>query len=304
MMLVTLRVRNQKVYLKTYLEKLNSMRRGNQPTLYKDDNGDVFAVNLGADYCAEHECGDEGIRQTMGCNSKVVGLGRYSATNKKPAMYSFKWKNVFYVIVPTYTYGTNEYMIDSFKKREHSELHLCKESKFGDKIYPAETLAGAWSNSDFGIAVSTKDKEAYSFVQKLAKAIESGDYAVWFDGKNSSNPFARSGLVIAIASKVPESIKAYMIECDIEADELAKADEETGIKNLLREKKKGFFACSSKWVFGMKLLSTLATEYEIVYWLNPFDQENNNHGFFTVEQLRDWANDVEGNVVSKVKAVA
>jgi hypothetical protein len=181
------------------------------------------------------------------------------------------------------------------------ELSLTKELTYSGITHPAQTYVGAWSDRDFGIAVSVKDKNIYDFSKKLVEAIKMGDYALWFGGENAGNPFGRAGLIVAIASMVPQDVRDYITKCDIDSNKLKEADERSGIKKLLKSKNKGYFACSPRWLtdsIGDMAISAL-TAYPIIYWLNPMDQKNNDHGWFTVEELTCWANDSKGNRIKK-----
>jgi hypothetical protein len=160
----------------------------------------------------------------------------------------------------------------------------------------ADTFSGAWDESSFGITVSkTVDPKIMAFGKKLAKAIKDGDYAIWFGGENAGNPFARAGLIVAITSLVPQKIKDYMVEQHNELKRLKKADEATGIKELLKQKGKAYYACSPRFEQDGKT---------VVYWLNPMEQDTHNYGWFAPQELADWANGVAGNKIDKQPVTA
>jgi len=115
---------------------------------------------------------------------------------------------------------------------------------------------------------------------------------VWFGGGAKNNPFDRNGLVVAITSLVPQSIKDYMVEQYNEVRRLEEADKATGIKDYLEKKGKRYFACSPRFD---------ADNISVRYWLNPWDQQNNNFGWYSADELRAWADGVVGNKIDKVK---
>lgn len=277
------------------------MRRGYKPSLYKNDAGEIYAINLGSDFCSEHEHGVERIYNLMGCKTDAIGIDRYKSKNSSlKNVLSFRVNYVFYILFGGY-WGWNNLttteLKEEFKKRYRKgsrELSL-----YGDELF-----GGAWSDNDFGIAVSINENEAYPFALKLSKAIEDGDFSVWFSGEGGNNPFVRPGLVIGITSMVPKEIQDYMAECHIEEKRINDADEATGIKILLKEKGKKYFACKVDWLkerFTVANGEKKISKYPVIYFLNPWDQEDNNCGWFTVEELTDWANDVSGNKITKVK---
>ena len=51
------------------------MRRSFRSEILKDDNGQVIGINLGADYCAEHEGGIESLERALGIQKKEGDFG-------------------------------------------------------------------------------------------------------------------------------------------------------------------------------------------------------------------------------------
>jgi hypothetical protein len=45
---------------------------------------------------------------------------------------------------------------------------------------------------------------------------------------------------------------------------------------------KPFYALSPSWKNKQN------TKHKVVFWLNPTDQQKNNYGWFTVEELEQW----------------
>lgn len=279
-------------------------------SMLKNAAGEIYALNLGADFCAEHEWGIEKLWHMMGVNFAGLELDRYTATVPQD-------KNLFFFVKKGNVYltldGYNSWREqspdreDSFKKHISETLYLDKEVRKNSDGAPIN-FSAAWDEGSFGISVRNRktDKEIFDFVANLITAIKSGDFAVWFGGNAGKNPFARSGLVVAIASKVPQDVRDYMRESHAEQKRLREADFSTGIKALLKEKNKGFYACSASWLRpGQTRLNggEIKSKHTVYYWLNPADQKDNEFGWFTVEELTDWANDVEGNPVTKKKKV-
>ena len=274
------------------------MRRANNAAVVENAAGELYAIDLGADFCAEHEWGNKEMRQAM-CipeDQKCDGLDYHTA--KAPAgdkLITFVSKGNHFIIynsIPSY-YLRDKERVAEYKKDisngKRSELALLTWK--GDKNPPI--LATAWDGGEFGIIIS-KDApvKLIEFGKKLAKAIETGDFAVWFGG-TGGNPFARSGLVVAITSLVPQEIKDYMVEAYADQRRLEKADKDTGVKKLLEKKGKKYFACSPRWADD--------TKTSVKYWLNPMGQQNNESGWYSPQELMDWANGVAGNKIDKVK---
>lgn len=274
------------------------MRRGRDAKVVTNEAGEIYAIDLGSDSCAEHEWGVERLRNRMGLSLAVRdGLGYHSAkVAGKDWLLNFTSKgNQVIVFDESLAWDIREGG-DRLKKTkewygsgEHRELYLLKPWR---KDEPAEGLATAWCESAFGIIIGANaDEKTKAFGKKLGDAIASGDFSVWFGG--GGNPFKNSGLVVAITSLVPQDVKDYMVQAYIDLARLEKADADTGVKQLLKEKGKKYYACSARWKDDAKT--------QIQYWLNPQEQQIHNYGWFSPQELLDWGNGVPGNKVDMVK---
>jgi hypothetical protein len=104
-------------------------------------------------------------------------------------------------------------------------------------------------------------------------------------------------LVLAVTSKVPEELNKGMVEGDLDFIKLEEAVKRTGIVEKLKKAGNkarnkstspytqtfGYYALSPKWE-----QKDSNSKHPVVFFLNPMDQSNNNHGWFTVEDLELW----------------
>ena len=81
-----------------------------------------------------------------------------------------------------------------------------------------------------------------------------------------------------------------MTDTDLDTIELQKAVARTGIHKLLKEADCKYYALSPRWADESKT--------EVKFWLNPYDQTNNNYGWYAVEDLEAWVNG-EGPIPKK-----
>jgi len=273
------------------------MRRANGAEVLKSNDGTIYAINLGADFCAEHEWGVERLRREMGIASDEPRTGfNYHTAKVAPGdkFISFIGKgHQFIVLDGMFSFYKNDEKRLKDLKADYSKG--TRELGFitwrGDK--QPKILSTAWDEKSFGIVIGKDaDKDLKEFGKKLINAIEAGDYAVWFGGNAKGNPFARSGMVVGITSLVPQDVKDYMTAAYKEQARLEAADAATGIKKLLEEKGKKYYACSPKFD---------ADGVSIKYWLNPQEQQKHNYGWFTADELRAWADEVVGNKIDMVK---
>ena len=84
-----------------------------------------------------------------------------------------------------------------------------------------------------------------------------------------------------IKSKLPEKTIQSIKDADLDYLALQKAAEKTGIKKILEKAGKKYLALSPRWKDDNKK--------EVIFWLNPYHQDVDNFGWFTVDDLNDWA---------------
>jgi hypothetical protein len=272
------------------------MRRGNDNGWHEVD-GKTILISLGADYCAEHECGIGGIKRLLGIDGVKDRFARERAKYTKP-------------------HGIERRRIsnhDSIKLYEHGDkaVILCEDAwwlkRFDDdakkvgmakmfkeglpmelRLWPEMTLATAWDDGSFGILGKGEDAKK---IRELYKEIEAKNVAIWNGGR--INPFQNSGLIIAIIDRIrPEDLETLRAG-DEDVEKLQAASDATGIIKRLEEAKKGFYACSPKW-FNPEFKPSneeKKSAHPVIYWLNPMEQNDNNFGWYTVEDLDQWIQD-------------
>jgi hypothetical protein len=145
---------------------------------------------------------------------------------------------------------------------------------------------GAWDECSF--AVRGWEREGMAVVDMLNEAIADRDLSVWVGG--ASNVFARGGLVVVRHSMVPAEHSATFDEAVEDANRLQSAALGTGIEERLKSGLKNgifglpWFALSPRW----RSDNDKSSAHPVIFWLNPSDQQRNNHGWFTVEELDGW----------------
>jgi hypothetical protein len=87
---------------------------------------------------------------------------------------------------------------------------------------------------------------------------------------------------------MPKAAKKEWADADRLDNKVRREFKRTRVENLLRKKKKGYFSLSPRY----------NKSGELVVWLNPFEQSKYNSGWFTIQDLRDWARD-KGKVIIK-----
>lgn len=246
-----------------------------------EEDGVFFGFCLGADYCAEHEYGIQGLQDSLGIDpkGKTLGIASYQITTapkKEDVLFAEDKKKGHTYLVFDY-YAARDYREDSkrfFKNPPRS-------------LYGTRALEGAWDEKSFGFRVDTDtlgDKAKEIFDAFMAK-----DLAVCFS-RHGSNPFDRSGLCLIIVSKFPKGANEALIEEQKAKAAFEEVVDATGLRNYVPKNK--YYALNPK--------PDASQPDGVIWWLNPQDQINNNHGWFATQDLKDWVDNKPGNKVGVV----
>ena len=106
--------------------------------------------------------------------------------------------------------------------------------------------------------------------------------------------FENAGLQIVIASQIPADGEEMLRSTQVDVFNLKKSAAATGISDRLKEAECRYYALSPKWKKDFNVVvrddedERLKTAHDIVFWLNPMEQQQNNSGWYTVEQLDEW----------------
>ncbi len=268
------------------------MRRARDSEWLVEDTN-FMGINFGADFCAEHEWGVAELCSQLGVSNdlKVLGIDRRLINQPKEGFLHFLEEEDSVALIGKELYNKEDYKkIDDFSR----------ELAIHDK------MVCAWSDKDFGIRVSTKDKQDVKRLNRLYKAINEKDAAIWLGGGHA---FCNAGLVIGIVSHISAYHKEEMYNTDLDYQKLQKASKEIGIKQKIdelneawmEENKSSYFApCSYYALRAAWASSGFKTKYPVMYWLNPRNQDVNNTNWVTVEQLEQWM-EGRGSIIKEGK---
>jgi hypothetical protein len=240
------------------------MRKGYDSKIIVND-GVPIAVNLGADFTSEHEWGIAGIKAMFGIPSgeKDWGLSRRKIT-RVPNSIAFGWTTGYG------GQGEGFYLLDRDEKpdfSQYSELRLSTHPK-------DTTLSCAWDEKSFGVFSVSAFEIAY--LREIYEAFRNSDGAIFLGGRAL---FGNTGLVLAVASRFPQEILDEWYAADKDRYDLEQEVEAMGIRQLLKEKGKNYYALSPR----------RQPDGSILFWLNPMEQQQNNYGMVSLSDLKDWA---------------
>jgi len=251
------------------------MRRAYNSELWIE-NGEFVGINLGADFTSEHEWGIKGIKSAfhMVEDEQVLGIARRMILNMPE---NLVYRNItidkkkYYVLILIGYYSYEKYLNTPISEWLPADL----------KPYSDDDLICAWDERSFGILVFEKYKNE---IETLYNAFQNKDIVIGIGGGHA---FKNGGLKLSIISKLPKEIVDEIYNNDLDAINLKKAAEATGIYEILdkagKGKFKGWMALSPRWKDDDKK--------EVIFWLNPEHQNIHQFGWYNVEDLKEWAND-------------
>ena len=223
------------------------MRRANDSKFWIEE-GILIGLSLGADFTSEHEWGIAGIKKLFGINPKDTDFGlcrrKIASVPKSPI---FGWtKGKMPGSEGLYLVDTWDNKVPDFS--QNSELYTSRCS-----------LACAWDEGEFG--VFSTDPAEKAKLRIIYDAFQSGDGAVYLGG---GAIFQNAGLVLCIASKLPEKVTKEWEKIDCENYEMEQEVVKTGIRELLKKAGKGYFALSRP--------HHRKEDGKLTFWLNPVEQ--------------------------------
>lgn len=258
------------------------MRKGFNSGLLLGTNStgsnNLVGINLGADYCAEHEFGIATLQGLFKVNNDVniLGINRRKI-NTVPDKLIFKEINInnkiYYILLLKYFWDKNEL-------EKNCEEWIPKDLLPNND----DDLICAWDERSFGIVVSEVYKEE---INELYTAFLNKNIAIAI---GASSGLKNGGLIFLIISKLSSEYIDNIYKTDKDYLNLQKAAKAIGIYEILKKAKKEWLALIPKWKDDNKK--------EIIFWLNPKNQTMYKFGWYTVEDLKDWTED-KGEIIIK-----
>jgi hypothetical protein len=244
---------------------------------------------LGADYCAEHEWGIEGLKRSLALNENEIGI-KARCINMAHGLGDkvVLLENKKYLLI----------ICDSWWNKEENNIEKFLKCNSGGELKSLADrngFGGAWSERDFALLVrksnmlQTEEQKTYEgFARELFKAFENNDICLLFS--RSLPVFENAGLCLCITSRVPQESKDALEAADLDNLALTEAAEKTGIKAKIdaANKEKGFDAPFRYFALSPRWKGDENTKHPVVFWLNPMQQDRNYWGIVTVEDLEDW----------------
>ena len=221
-----------------------------------------IGLNLGADYCAEHEWGIDDIKKYLGVDSNAAfGLPRKLITKADHLKWYDDGKRVGFILYRFYSDEGNDW-----KPRE--------VSIYSDK---QKTIYTSWAKDGFYVLTDKNNKNAKVIerITKLFEAINNKNACIWLGG---GGVFENAGLCIGIVDQMDKQIFDDWYAVDKDRHDTKVEFEKTGIEKLLKAAGKKWFA-----------LRPSGKGKNLKVWLNPYEQDKDNACWCTIEDLKLWA---------------
>lgn len=257
-------------------------------TVFETRNGKLSWVLMSEGSYAEHEFGIESLQRSFKLDSTKVGLERRKI-RKLPLEY------IRFTTDLSLKDGLKSATMLMFGPYLDEDSPQRAYERFDHQLMQyRDGTASAWSEKDF--AIVSENEEHQKYLAELHDAIKGKRVALLY----RCNPFSRNnGLSLVITDNVDEEVDVNLSNSDLDRIKLAEASDRTGIINRLNKTKEisearsgvyfggrcSYFACSPRWIDEKRKGDSI---HPVIYWLNPYDQKNNNFGWFTVEELDQW----------------
>lgn len=260
----------------------------------------VLGFSLGFDFCAEHEHGTKFIKQALGIAETTHPRGVPGRTmTQMPPCLGFV----------TYTWRSND---RRFKKGMPAALLYCSDDPryatklpttaqelvrfFGVTFYAdalkdpkrykpeQHDIVSAWSNQG-GFAVHVRGEENVRRLTELRAAFERHDVSV---ADAAVMGFRRKAPSLIINSRLPSEVVSQVLADDEAHLRLHEAVSQSGIEQELQAAGKRWYALSPRW--------SQEEGSELHFYLSPQDQRRYDSGWYTLAELREWAQE-QGPIV-------
>lgn len=267
-----------------------------QGWLTDETTGQLQGFSLGYDYCAEHERGVPFLKQQLGIKvtdfpqgvedrtmTQVPEILQFLAYDYRPKDKRFKKTAPAAILHCTSAafYAASWYADSipaegaALAKWLDVDFYACC---FSDKWYEAKRhdIMSSWSETG-GFALHVRGQEN---VDKL-KAL----HAAMLDCKVSlADPstfgFTRRALALMLCDAISPEVRAVVLAADQAHLKLHQAAEATGVEAALKAAGRRTYALSPAW--------RDEEGSDIIFYLNPYEQNNHRSGWFTVPELLAW----------------
>lgn len=263
--------------------------------------GSTCGISLGYDRCAEHENGISDLKKRLGVPTLVNPIGiEQRLTANGPNLGSLLFQEFKQTVPVDPASGKKTITVKSAvlacppdwqigQKIEKPKLpfNLKRYSSKKDFDFSALNtipsyersesdpyIEAQWARDAFEVTVFG---EARCLVLKsIYEAMRAGRAALTLSG---GHVFAGAGLCILNADGLTQADAELILNADKQRQHLLDVAHQSGVEQVLRAAGKTYYALAPR----------LTPDGELEFWLNPTDQSKNRSGWFSVDELKAWA---------------
>lgn len=257
------------------------MRIGYDSNILIEDNKFV-GINLGADYCSEHEHGISNILMEFNVNSKAIGFAARVPTVCSPNLF-FGEKQIKDTKVAYLFFPARKSSCEYFKELLERNAEKCFTAfNLPVNLLNEKKIVTAWDNSEFAIVVADKNIEYLKILYQAFKdnniVLGASFYNNYLANKN--NNFSRNGFSIVLFDCISKEIHLLNEKEEKSKKRLQKAfAKNKTIKKIYKKYNSFSFVISPTWANE--------TEKAMLFWINS----KNIFGWFSEKDLKDWLNE-------------
>lgn len=287
------------------------MRRAFQDYSFWMVEDTFVGISLGYGYCAEHEWGIVDMKRRFGIpdgSKKTIGVKNRQVTKQSETLVFKKKthkKEKYAILYTGYKYRTQDESEEKLpgclehyvRDLDDNVRYETEHPREGRK--PKDQLVTAWDSDGFGIGV--KGEREVAWLKELHEAFKKNNVAIAHVNLMPDNPFSNSSLSLLIVDRLPETIIQMMYSADKKHYDLIDYEEEIGMTKIKEKYGKShgysgpkyYMACSPRWINYedpeklVELKNKIGTKYDIQYWVN-YSDDDNNCGWYTVEEIKEW----------------
>lgn len=266
------------------------------------EGGEFIGVSLGADFCAEHEWGIDGLNQTLGIEKREPGIPSTIARDPDMAKLRYVEDDHLCLLVCCFNAKKIESLDGNLFEAAFQDEWPFSTLEFGPEfaLTPKRRkrkkqlasewdISSAWYSGGFMLLAR---KEHAERVKALYDAADKENLVVFVSGK--SNPFDRGGLVLALADKIPTESVENMRSVDQSQRDMNRDFAESRIAERLSAA--GKKADLQPQPIGEEEMKKLGTSHTFRVFLVDRKGEAKT-GWYTVEEVDRWLTKNDGPVV-------
>jgi len=266
----------------------------------KDGSKTFLGVNLGFDFCAEHEWGISGLKDSLGIwngtpetEKKVYGMARSKINNNSSVFFfskEFHKSNKEFVTI--YFLGSSEYF-NKERNEEFADFHKSDIEYYilsGDK-----ELLTYWDSSSFLIISDQKDE-----MIKLNSAFLTNEIGLRsFSRSMVFSPDMKAGLMLFIMSELSDDVDSWIIEDQKEYYNMFKKFRRYNLEKKFKKAKIRYDV-----LYPMQIeegQEELVSKFPYWVWWWPVDTDKYEGGSYTIEDFQQLLRKGSGPLLKEIK---